>query len=454
MKKFKLLGKVLCIFLSLAMILSVFASCGTNLGKPLLTLDETSISVNIYELYLSRMKGMLCSGAYFGETATDAGFWDTWYDVGKRQTYNDFYSDIVLEDAKTYLAILKIYDEKGLKLPQATIDKVDAEINEMMQNDANNSKNAFNSILSDYGVNYDMYREACLIQEKIEYVSTTLFGANGSKIGPDIIDKYYKDNYVRFRQIFLASYEYEYEIDAPKANDYGLEGYGDKIYFRDDDGTKISYDTTATAKQKDDGTYVTDKNGDRVYFYTDEDGNEHIAYNTKNASTKYVLDSEGNPVMREFTEEEMKILNSDADAIIAEAKEGDTAGFDVLVNDYNQDDTTEKYPNGHYVSKTMNYDLIDVIEKVMDMKIGEIKKIPSDYGIHIIMRYELQDQGYALEGNEEFFVNSKTGTYSFMSDLIDQLMYDYVKDDIKKIKVDTELLKTIDIKRAGVNYYY
>ena len=150
----------------------------------------------------------------------------------------------------------------------------------------------------------------------------------------------------------------------------------------------------------------------------------------------------------------MKILNSDADAIISEAKEGDTAGFDVLVNEYNQDDTTEEYPNGHYVSKTMNYDLIDVIEKVMDMKIGEVKKISSDYGIHIIMRYELQNQGYALEGNETFFVDSKTGTYSFMPDLIDQMMYDYVKEDIKKIKVDTELLKTVDIKRAGINYYY
>ena len=444
MKKNSFLGKALCLVLALVTVLCMCIGCSNSSGKPLLKLGDTSLSVNIYELYLSRMKGMLCSGAYFGETAKPDGFWDTWYDVAKKQTYNDFYSDIVLEDAKTYLAIMNVYEEEGLELPKSTVEKVDKEIEEMMRNDANGSKNAFNAILSDYGVNYDMYREACLIQEKIEYVSDYLFGANGSKVGADIIDKYYKDNYVRFRQIFLASYEYVYEVDEN----------GDKIYFRDDEDTRISYDTTATAKQGEDGKYITDENGDRVYYYTDEDGKERIAYKTKDASTKYVLDEEGEPLTRQFDDTEMKILNSDADEIISMAKKGDTAGFDVLVKEYNQDDTTDKYPNGHYVSKTMNYDLIDVIEKVMDMEMGEIQKIPSEYGIHIIMRYELQDKGYMLEGNEEFFANSKTGTYSFMSDLVDQLMYDYVKDDISKIEIDKKLLETVDIKRAAINFYY
>ena len=158
--------------------------------------------------------------------------------------------------------------------------------------------------------------------------------------------------------------------------------------------------------------------------------------------------------MREFTASEMKILNSDADAIMAEAKVGDTVGFDALVDVYNQDDTNEKYPNGHYVSKNMDYDLMEVIKEAINLEIGQIKKVQSDYGIHIIMRYELEEDGYMLEENEEFFISKTTGTYSFMSDLVDQTMYNHVKDKLDKIEIDTELLAGVDIKNAGVNFYY
>lgn len=442
MRGFKFLRKALCAFLALSIILCAFVACGGT-GAPLLSIGETSLSVNVYEFYLSRMKGMLCTTAYFGESAITPEFWDTWYSVEDKKDYNDFYSEIILEDAKTYLAILEEFNKLGLELPQEVLDAIDADLQEMIDNDANGSKNAFNKLLSEYGANYDVLREVYIIEKKIEYFSKHLFGENGSKIGVDIIDKYFKDNYLRFRQIFLCSYEYVYEVDEN----------GDEIYFRNDN-SKISYDTTKTAMTKEDGSYVTDENGDRVFVYTDEEGKERIAYKKDGASIKHKLDADGNPLIRNFTDSEMKILNSDADAILAEAKEGDSAGFDVLVNEYNQDDTNERYPNGHYFSKNGNYDVMNVFEEVMSMGVGEIRKIPSEYGIHIVMRYELQDQAYMLEGNEEFFWDSDAKTYSFMSDLIDQLTYDYVKDTRKKVVVDEELLATVDIKRAGVNFYY
>lgn len=440
MKFIKSLRKTLCVFLVVVLVATTFVACG-NSGKPLLTIGETSISVNIYEFYLSRAKGYLAR--IWGERVKTDEFWETLYDVEARKTYNDFYSERVLEEVKTGVAILNEFNKLELELPQATIDKIDKRLNEYVEYHADGSKNAFNAILSDFGVNYDMLRETYIIEEKIEYFSDHLFGVNGNKIGADIVDEYFEDTYLRFRQVFLAAYEYEYEEDEN----------GDPIYFRNDN-SKISYDTTKTAKVDEDGNYVTDKNGDRVFVYTDKDGEERIAYKVADASVKHKLDANGEPKQRFFNDTEMKILNSDADAIMSEAKEGDTLGFDLLVSEYNQDDTSTKYPNGHYFSRYGNYDLMNVFGEVMEMKIGEIRKIPSDYGIHIVMRYDLQDNAYMLEGNEEFFVSKETGTYSFMPELVDTLTCDYVKKELENVVVDTELLATVDIKRTGINYDY
>ena len=166
MKKIGLLGKLMCVILAFALSACAFVSCGGT-GEPLLTLGESSISVNVYQLYLSRMKGILCSSMYFGDAARSPEFWDNWYNVSEKKDYNDFYSEIVLADAKTYLAILDEFDKLGLELPQSTIDAVESEIQELIDSNANGSMNTFNSILSEYGANYDVLREAYLIQRNI-----------------------------------------------------------------------------------------------------------------------------------------------------------------------------------------------------------------------------------------------------------------------------------------------
>ena len=445
MKMRKILKYSLCLVLALTMLVSAFTGC-SNQGKPLLTLDGQSISVNLFKLYLSRMKGILCSTAYFGETAKSDDFWETWIDIYDKETYNTHYTEMVLDNSKTTLAVMKAFEDRGLTLPQSYIDEIDAEINEMIINEANGSKTAFNAILANFGANYDVLREAYIIEAKTAYLREDLFGVNGSKVGANIVDEYYKDNYVRFKQIFLYTYEFVYDEDSN----------GDMIYYRNDNASKISYDTTKTAKVRDDGSFVTDKNGDTIYVYTDSDGKERIAYKKENASTKQRFDSSGEPIIRYYqaNSPEMKIVNSDADAIMGEAKVGDYSGFDELVKEYNQEDGSKDYPNGYYVSMNTSYEAVEVIDAVFDMQVGEVRKVQSDYGIHIVMRYELEDKAYTFEENEDLFISTKTGTYVFMSDLCDELLYEYVKEYKDQITVDEELLKTADIKSANPNYYY
>ncbi|MBE6534172.1 MAG: hypothetical protein E7678_04300, partial [Ruminococcaceae bacterium] len=188
--------------LILAMLSCALVSCG-GMGKPLLKLNDSSISINLFEFYLSRMKGMLCTVDYFGETAKTDEFWETWIDIYEKKTYNTHYTEMVLDNAKSYLAAIVAFDELELELPQSYIDEIDASINEMILNEANGSKTAFNSILAHYGANYDILREAYIIEAKIAYLREHLFGKNGNKVGANLVDDYYKENYARFKQVFL-----------------------------------------------------------------------------------------------------------------------------------------------------------------------------------------------------------------------------------------------------------
>ena len=441
MNIFALLKKTVCIITVFAILVCSLVSCGGT-GKPLLMLDDCNISVNLFELYLTRTKGILSSTEY-GDSVRSDDFWETWIDVYDKKTFNTYYTELVLEDAKNYLAAIAAFDELGLELPQSYIDEIDAGLEEMVLNEANGSKSAFNAILAHYGANYDILREAYIIEAKIEYLREELFGKNGSKVGANLVDDYYKENYARFKQVFLYTYEFVYDEDVN----------GDKIYYRNDT-SRISYDTSKTAKTNEDGSYVTDKNGDRVYVYTDENGKERIAYKKEGASPKQHYDSAGEPEIRYYkdSDPEMKIVESDAKEILAEAKTGDFEGFNELVSKYDQG--SQDYPNGYYVSQYSSYEAINVIEEVLDMEIGEVRKVRSDYGIHIVMKYKLEDGAYTFKENEDLFISTKTGTYIFMSDLVDKLLYEYIKEYKERITVDEELLKKVDIKSVDINFYY
>ena len=109
----KTLKRVLCLLLALLGIASCFVGCASQ-GKTMMELEKTKMSVNMFQLFLSRTKGTLCSSYSFGVEATVDSFWDKWID-SKGTTYNDFYTDAVLNEAKNYLAALYLFDQKNLK---------------------------------------------------------------------------------------------------------------------------------------------------------------------------------------------------------------------------------------------------------------------------------------------------------------------------------------------------
>lgn len=433
--------RITAICLIFGTVLFCFAGCAAK-GKPLLKLEGSEISVNLFELYLSRMKGTLCSSDYFGASAKKDDFWDTIVDASAQTTYNTVYTDMVLDTAKSYIAALALFEERGLKLPDSYIEEIDSELEELLEDVAGGSKTTFNSILSEYGANYDILREAYIIEAKIAYLKEDIFGTNGSKVSADLIEEYYQNTYARFKQVFFYTYEYVYETDEN----------GDNIYYTETG--RISYDNTKTPKTDENGNTVADKNGDRIYVYTDENGKERIAYKIKDAHKEVVVNSDNEPMTRDFEGDELKLVIEEAQTVLEQVKEGDTIGFDLLVDEYTEDEGYDEYPDGYYLYSNGYYPISEIQDALFKMKVGEYKMIRSENGIHIIMRYEPVAGAYALDEYKNLFVANSTGTYIFMNDLVSKLMTDYVSSYKEKVVVDESLLEGIDIKSAGINYHY
>ena len=436
--------KFISLSLVLLMLVTCFASC-SSLGKPLLELDKTELSENVYMLFLSRLKGTLASGVNYGSSALKDSFWDQVV-TSDGKTREESYKEQILEECKFYVAALNLYDELGLKLPDSYTEEIEQTLKDYVDIDAEGSKTAFNAILAPYGANYKVLREALMIEAKLAYLNEYLYGADGSKIGHEIKDSYYKENYVRFKHIFFYTYDVIYETDSE----------GNDIYYSDTSKKKIAYDTTALKKRNTAGEEVKDKNGDIVYV----DANGKIAYDKTNGQRIPLYDENGYVKTENFTKDELNKVNADADVIFNQlvGQQGNYTLFDAYVEELSEDEGSLKYTNGFYMTRDTNYEAPEVLEAVCEMECGEIRKVYSDLGIHIVMKYELEENGYALTENSDFFVKTGTdeasGTLIFVEKLKTTLLMQKLAPSISEVKVHTDRYDAISIKALEPNFYY
>ena len=426
MKKTKkplgLFVRALTLLLVLMLCVPILASCGNSKGKTMLSIGSATISVNEYELLLSRMKGTV---ARVYQDAVKSSFWDTTIGLDGT-TYNDYFTAQVLDTAKTYAIALYLFDEYDLSLPKSEIDAVDKEMDGLLNSsDGDGSKSQLNQLLSQYGMNYDMLREFYITEKKVNYLRTYLYGAGGSKIAAGVKEQYMQENYVCFKQIFLASYYYVYEKDA----------YGNTIYY-DEDGKTYLYDTENGVTMTDDkGAIIKDKNGDEIFF----DAEGKVLYDTENGKPMYISDKDGNYKTEDYSKEELEKIEANVELLKGQIENGDFEEFEDLMLEYSEDvEGIEEYGYAY---------LTDISEALADMKVGETKLVESDYGYHLIMKYECPEGAYAEKDNAIWFSE-------FASSLIEYLFLQEADQYKDKIKLDEELLATVDMKSAGINYYY
>lgn len=430
----KAIKRLTALVLALLLLAFCFVGC-SSMGPKMLQLGDSKISLNLFYFYLSRMKGTYC--ATYGISATDDTHWSAVMDASGK-TYNQYYTEFVLNEVKNLLAAVNLFEELDLKLPETTLDAIDEEIDRMIEEEANGSKAQFNQMLAEYGANISVLREAYIIEKKVEYLKDHLYGANGALIGGEMYESYYQQNYARFKHILFTTYEYVYVEDE----------YGDPIYYRDSSTGERYY------KKTDYALDTPDKFGNTVYMTSEE--KNHISYDKTNGTPMRETDKDGNYQMQPVSDSQYDKIMTDIKLTRESLTNGSYAVFDEILIDYNESaEYEEAYPNGYYVTKTSDTAWNEIRDKVFTMQVGEIAEVETKYGIHIVMRYELEESGYDLSENADFFISNATGQYNFLPSIKQYLLSEKVKPYLEEIKVVEKYYnKDGMMTTVKPNYYY
>ncbi len=420
--------------------------------KPAVKLGNNSISVGMYSLMASILKGSL---AYGNSAVNGAAFWDTVVNKESGQTNEGLYNEVLLETAKLDLYKLAMFDERGLELPDSAIAEIDEEIEFWIDYDGEGSKNKFNEILAQYGANTDILRDYMIMAAKLEYLVAYLYGG-GEKISDGVKQEYLDESYVRIKQIFFPYYEYLYETDA----------YGDDIYYVEG-GKQICYDSenpeAMTADANEDGQTDRDANGDIIWYISDKSGEPHIAYDKENGVRRPKTDEKGNQLTEELNKAEKSEVWSRADAVLKETQAGNFNGFEALMLVYDESygaegDITEE---SIYLNNDVKYSALysdGTVDKLAaeaaKLETGAIARVETDYGVHLIMRYENEEGAWDIDGYEGYF-EDETGIIDFKSNLINSLFaaeVEKMKGKLGEVTLDSYAIADISIKNIGTNY--
>ncbi len=421
-KNVKIIGFILCILC----LSSALSACGT---KTMMSYDEKTLSVNVYEFLLSRMKGTL---AYYGYEVDKDSFWNTVTDMDGT-TYNDYFCETIKTQAKNYIVADKLFDEQGLSLTESDEEKIDKLMAAYVKKAG--SKSALNEELKEFGVNYDILREIYVLEAKIELLKDHLYGKNGEKIDESEKEKYFNENYIAFKQIFLATYDYVTDIDR----------FGDVVYYTNDKHTAIAYDTaTGKTKTNEFGKTVKDIFGDPEYYTSDG----KIAYDREKGVIGYVTNEDGDKVVEEFDDAVKAELHEKAKEYLNKCN-GDPEAFEEYLKD---DDTGIIYlfsSAGYYAAQNDAVAYFDEIAELLDsLDKGECALYKSSYGYHVLCKYDNERGAYDKKENEDVFK-------SFYEDLTSRLFEKLCESRFDDVKIDSEVFDSAPtMKEAAANTQY
>lgn len=497
----KKLIPLLALLLAVVLLLS---SCAAH-GKTLMEAGSNKISVNVFQLYLSRMRYSL---KLAGDSVDSEGYWDKFWDI-ENVTIGDVFTNQVFDGLKQIAAALILYDEKGLKLPKETEDQIDELIDQMIEEVGGGSKSQFNSVLSAYGANVTTLRDSYIIEAKIEQLKNELYGESCEKITSNAKEQFYQGAYYRGKQFCLFNQyhshnkdEYGQSIYYEKDGDSGLkvDAKGNLIVLYQTEGTErfeetdqdgapivvyrklggIAYDKkngtpSADGKRDEAGDLIYYKKDGSIAYDTDTEGKKiraveedgktvyrHLvpAYDEKNGALKYDYQKDGSAKMVAYSEDEWAKIYLDAldfAKTCAEADNGE-ATFDQFSAKYNQNNLNDTVaPNGMYFltgSAVTQPIYSDLAAALSEMKPGETTVVGGslDNGVkayYVLMRCELDAGAWSNTQNKTWFE-------SFGDLLREHMLQDMVIDGgyLDRVEVNEAVKASVDISMVATNSFY
>lgn len=208
--------------LAVSMLLSALFmfSCGDS-TPVVMSLDGHEVTAAMYQYWASSCKGEYIY-TYEDVNNTDE-YWQS--EIKDGVTAAQYFDDIILEDIKTTLVAMKLFDDYGLSLTSDEKSSISDYITDLIKERADGSKNMMNSILGAYGVNLKILEQIYRDEAKISHVYDYLYGENGTEaLDKDALEEFYKANYVHFNMIYVND-AYRYVTDEDGKMVTGDDGY-------------------------------------------------------------------------------------------------------------------------------------------------------------------------------------------------------------------------------------
>lgn len=411
--------KIIILAVLLCLSVSALASCATE-AESVMTLGDKAMSINTYQLLLCRMKGTLYN---YGYDVTNEKFWRTIISADGT-TYDDYFTASIQEQASRYLIAEYLFDRNGLILTEDRIETVDKLMDAYVKQAG--SKNALNATLKNYGVNYDLFRDLLILETKIDMLKDHLYGNDGEKLSESDKERYFNDNYVAFGQLFIATYSYIPELDE----------FGDQVYYTDGKYTAIAYDEEFGQTKTDEyGKIIVDKFKNPKYFnyegkisYDKENG--VAGYETeKDSDGKVLTDKDGNVYNKteNYSATQIEDIAVKLDGYL-KACDGDIDVFLEYAEIYGEGESdgeiTYLYSGADYygaIDSSLEY-LDKIAEGVGKIDKGECFVVQSEYGFHLICKYDMEAGAYDDEKHTDTFSDFY---YNLIAELFDGVCKEY-----------------------------
>ena len=430
--------RFLALLAALCLCFTCLVSCKdeekTEVKDPILEAEDNAIPLSYYELLLSRIKGNLARNKF---EVNSPDFWAEQIEGGD-VSREDYFNDYALDVCQSYLAAEMMFDEEKLKLSDEAVASIEEEIAFFIEYDGFGETEKFNALMAKYGFDSESLKDAYILEAKYETLLYYLYGG-GSLIGDTVKEQYYQENYYRFKQILVSNFYYEYERDSQ----------GNIIYFNTENGQPLYDSENGIFIYDENGNRVRDKYGNTVYY----DSEGIILYDKANGLPSVVLDENGEGIMHYYSEEEMAERKTAAEEIVNTVNKGNYSAFEAKMPDWTiVEGSEESYPDGYYLSELESggYEdyLVDILDALESMEPGEMAVVESEYGYHVIMKYDLDSGKYSDSAYSEWFE-------SFTDSLINKLFADRCEKYFDKMTVNEEnLAKARSITKIGTNYDY
>ena len=415
---------------------TLLASCAK--ATPMATLGKNEITVNAYQFLLSRVKGKLGRAGY---SVNSADFWDTVVDKNNT-TYDEYFRQTALSDVRYYLAALAVFEERGLSLPDSEYDRIDAEIDGYITEAG--SKSALNTELKEFGVNVSILRDIYVMEAKIEYVRTYIYGKGGSKVAANLRQDYLEENAVAFRHVLIRNFDYVYKTDEN----------GDDIYYLPTENNEkvnnIAYDTINGNTRVDEyDKTIEDKNGDAVYYLP----NGSIAYDKENGVRSVVYDEKGVAKTKKYTAEELAEHKAAAEEMMASVAKGDYAAFEALMEEYQISGDDAFVTDGTYcflyTTGDNDYDYLnDIADVLAESEEGTIRMVSSEYGYNVVMKYPIPQDAVTNTEYKDWFGD-------LTERVVAKLFHTKCEPYMERVAISNEEFANLpSMKEVGTNYNY